>query len=221
VGLLLGDRGAIGVELKGEHSRAATVIGATDSAQSRTFGTGAAIFRWDSFDRAAFPRRGGMLSLRSEYAFGGARFTQHVANGAVALPLTHSLTALGRATVGTSSPESALPLNYRFMLGGSYPAPLFPETQVASVGFRPQERSGAAVARLGVGAQWEARRNLFVTVRSDAGYAASRLSLDRAYDSGIALALGTLTALGPVEISVSGRPGEEGPRLEASLGYPF
>lgn len=222
IGVLLGDRGAVGVELKGEDARAYTAIGAIDSSQHLTFASGAAVLRWDTFDRSAFPSSGGLVSLRTEYAFGGASFTHHVANGAMALPLSHSLTALGRATVGASSPDSSLPVHYRFMLGGSYPAPLFPETQVANVGLRLQERSGDAVSRVGVGLQWEARSSIFATVRTDVGYAGHGLTFDRdKYETGVGVALGALTPVGPLELSASGRRGGGRPRLELSFGYPF
>ena len=108
------------------------------------------------------------------------------------------------------------------MLGGSYPAPLFPETQVASAGLRLQARTGAAVSRFGVGIQWAVRPDVYATVRTDAGYAGHVLTLDRdQYSTGAAVSLGVLTPLGPLEMSASGRRGGGRPRLELSLGYPF
>jgi hypothetical protein len=136
--------------------------------------------------------------------------------------LSGSATALGRATVGTSSPESVVPLHYRFMLGGSYPAPLFPEAQVASVGLRAQGRSGVAVSRLGAGLQWAMRRDVFATVRADIGQAGPALTFERdAYDAGVGVAFGAITPVGPIELAVSGRRVSARPRLEVSLGYPF
>jgi NTE family protein len=221
-GLLLGDRGAVGVEVKEEHARSATNSGGIDSTDDRTFATGATVLRWDSFDRPAFPTRGSSLSLRSEYAIGGARFAQHVASGAVALPLTRRLTALGRASAGASSGGSKLPPHYRFALGGTYPAPIFPETQIAFAGLRLQQRVGTAVSRAGVGLQWEMRRDIFATVRTDVGYAGGALTLDRAvYESGVGVALGMLTALGPLELSASRRTSGGRARGELSIGYPF
>jgi NTE family protein len=221
-GVPLGDVGVAGVELKGEHAKAAATITPFDTGQRRTFVSGALALRWNSFDRPAFPTRGATLSLRSEYSLGGDRFTQQFGSAVLAVPLTRYLTALGRATIGRSSPASAVPLHERFILGGSYPPALFPETYVASIGLPAQERSGIAVSRLGAALQWAVRRDVFATVRTDVGQAGRTLTLDRdAYDAGVGLALGTITALGPIEISVSGRPRSGRPRLELSLGYPF
>jgi hypothetical protein len=90
------------------------------------------------------------------------------------------------------------------------------------VGLRLQERSGAAVTRVGVGLQCEVRRDVFATVRTDVGAAGHALTLDpRAYYTGVGIALGALTALGPLELSASGRSGAARPRLELSLGLPF
>ncbi|HSJ62958.1 MAG TPA: patatin-like phospholipase family protein [Gemmatimonadaceae bacterium] len=221
-GVLLGDQGALGVELKGERARASVGIASADSARSRTFATGALVLRWSSLDEPFFPSRGALLSLRSERALTEPSFAQHVGSATIAVPLSARVTALGRATVGKSSPESAIPLHYRFMMGGSYPAPLFPETQVSHAGLRARARSGAAVVRLGGALQWEVRRDIFATVRGDIGQAGPALTLDRAaYDGGVALALGASTPVGPLEIAVSGQPGGGAPRLEASLGYVF
>jgi NTE family protein len=221
-GMLLGERGAVGVELKEERARIATTIAGIDTTARRTFATGAAVLRWDSFDHQAFPTRGSMLSLRSEYAMGGKRFSQHVAQGAVAVPLAHHLTALGRAAVGTSSGASRLPLHYGFMLGGSYPALIFPERQIGAVGLRPQQRVGPSVSRAGVGIQWEMSDNVFAILRTDVGYAGRALTLDPdRYETGVGVALGTLTALGPFELCVSKRTNGGRARAELSLGYVF
>ncbi|HEX6060280.1 MAG TPA: patatin-like phospholipase family protein [Gemmatimonadaceae bacterium] len=221
-GIMLGNRATVGVELKGEHAQAVTTIAATDTSQRSTFGSAAAVLLWNSLDRSAFPTRGGIVSLRSEHALVGDRFAQHVANGLVAVPLARALTLSARATVGSSSTDDALPVHYRFMLGGAFPAPLFPETQVSFVGLRHQERSGTAVVRVGGALQWELRRHLFATVRGDVGYAGDELTVDAdAYDAGVALVAGAMTLAGPLELSASWRPGHGRHRLELSLGYPF
>jgi NTE family protein len=221
-GVPLGDVGVAGVELKGEHAKAAATITPFDTGQRRTFVSAALALRWNSVDRPAFPTRGGMLSLRSEHSLGGDRFTQQFGSGMLALPLTRHLTALGRATVGRSSPASAVPLHERFILGGSYPPPLFPETYVASIGLRAQERSGIAVSALGAALQTEVQHDVFATLRADVGQAGRTLTLDRdAYVAGVGLALGARTPLGPVELAVSRRVRSGRPRVELSLGYPF
>jgi outer membrane protein assembly factor BamA len=222
--LLLGDDIAAGVEVKNERSDSRTTIAGVTDVQRRTFASGAVFVRSNTLDRATFPTRGHLLSLRSERTLGRASnaFTQHVAHAQIALPLSRSLAAHARATFGSSSPEAALPLHYLFMLGGAYPSQLFPETQIAFAGLRPQERVGAAVSRLGVALQWEASQNVFATLRADAGYVGRTLTLNAdAYTLGVGFALGALTPVGPVELSGGVRPRGGRPRLELSLGYPF
>jgi len=222
VGLPLGDVGIAGVEVKGEHAKAAATITPFDTGQRRTFVSAALALRWNSFDRPAYPTRGGMLSLRSEHSLGGDRFTQQFGSGTLALPLTRRLTALGRATVGRSSPARAVPLHERFILGGTYPPPLFPETYVPGIGLRPQERSGVAVSTLGAALQSEVRHDVFATLRADVGQAGPKLTLDRdAFDAGVGVALGVRTSLGPLELTVSRRARSGRPHVELSLGYPF
>jgi NTE family protein len=138
------------------------------------------------------------------------------------VPLSDAVSLIGRGTVGAAFGGSEIPLHYRFFLGGVYTSPLFAETQISLAGLRPQERSGAAVARVSGAAQWQVRRAVFTTFRIDAGQAAERLddALDD-LDVGGALSVGVATPFGPVELSASGRTLGERPRLELNVGFVF
>lgn len=220
-GLLVGTDAAVGVELKGEHARADTTPGISGSSRE-TFASGAVVVRWNTLDRPTFPMRGHAVSLRSEQTFAGPRFRQSIASAEVALPLRTRLAVLGRVSVGATSPAADVPLHYRFMLGGAFPAPLFPETQVAFVGLRPQQHIGTVVSRIGIGLRWSVWRETFVTTRADAGYVGSVLTLDAdRYEVGVGLGVGAATLLGPMELSLGWRPGPRDPRLEVSLGHSF
>jgi outer membrane translocation and assembly module TamA len=220
--LLGGDALAAGIEVRGEQVDSRTTIGPARATDRRRYGTGALVVRSNTLDRASFPTRGHLLSLRTEHVAGKRPFRQHVGHGVLALPVAPRVAVVARATVGASSPEDALPLHYVFMLGGAYPSALFPETHVAFAGLRPQERSGAAVTRLGAAVQWEAQRRVFATFRADVGRAGARLTSDPdEYTLGVGMAIGALTPVGPVEVSGSVRPRGGRPRLELSLGYPF
>jgi NTE family protein len=220
--LLSGDAVAAGVELRGEQANTRTTVAGVRTTERRTYSSGAIVLRSNTLDRASFPTRGHMLSLRSEYVVGERPFRQHVGHAQIVRPFTSHVAAVVRVMVGASSPGASLPLHYVFRLGGVYPSALFPETHIAFAGLRPQERSGAAVTRLGAAIQWEAQRRVFATVRADVGRAGARLSTDPDdYTLGVGMALGALTPVGPVEVSGSVRPRGGRPRLELSLGYPF
>ncbi len=221
LGVLAGASGTLGTDFKVEHARTTESVGAVDSTTSVTFTSLAAHLRWETLDRSAFPTRGTRLIAKSELALSGAAFSHHVASGLIAVPLAPRFTLVGRAAGGRSSNMGDLPLHYVFMLGGLYPAPLFPETQIAFAGFRPQQAKGTSVSVAGAALQWQAFDEIYTTTRVDVGYAGKPLSLDsQLYHVGAGIALGALTPFGPAELSLTGRKGTK-PRLELSLGYPF
>jgi NTE family protein len=220
--LLRGDAAAAGIELRGEQLNSRTTIATLRATERRGYASGAVVVRSNTLDRASFPTRGHMLSLRSEHVVGERPFKQHVGHAILALPVASHVAVVARATVGASSPADALPLHYVFMLGGAYPSALFPETHIAFAGLRPQERSGAAVTRLGATVQWEVQRRVFATFRADVGRAGASLTSDPdQYTLGVGMAVGALTPVGPIEVSGSVRPRGGKPRVELSLGYPF
>ncbi|MGK2960801.1 MAG: patatin-like phospholipase family protein, partial [Gemmatimonadaceae bacterium] len=206
LGVLVGAAGSIGTHLKLEHARTTESVAAIDSTTSVTFTSIAAHLRWETLDRSGFPTRGTRLTVKSERALSGADFSHHVAIGLIALPLAPRFTLVGRAAAGKSSNADDLPLHYVFMLGGLYPAPLYPGTQIAFAGFRPQQVKGTSVSVAGAALQWKAFGEVYAITRVDVGYAGTPLSLDsRLYHVGAGIALGALTPFGPAELSLSGR----------------
>jgi NTE family protein len=221
-GLLLGDGAVIGAELKGEYSHVRASIAGSDTVERGWLGSGALVIRSSTLDRATFPTRGHLVALRSEHAVGEAPFAQHVGHALFAVALGRRLAAHVRATVGESSGDTALPSHYVFTLGGAYPSALFPETHIGFAGLRPQERAGSAVARFGAALQLEVRRDIFLTGIVDVGYAGRVLTLDQdVYETGAGLAIGALTPVGPIELSIGSLVKDAGLRAELSLGFHF
>ena len=214
--------GGIGLQLKGEHARSSAAIAAVDSSHNRTFGSAAALVWWDALDRPSFPASGAALRARYERAAGGgAPFMRWFAMGSAAAPLSSRLSIVARVTAGASSPDSTIPLQYRFFLGSLTPSVVLAETQVPFAGLRLQERSGFAVAAAGATLQWEAVPNVFVGARADLGNVG--VSLGDAIGSrvlGAGLSIGSRTVVGPVELRVHARSPSTA-LFEFSVGHSF
>jgi NTE family protein len=205
-GAAIGSGGG-GLQLKGEHAHASAAISPVDSTQRRTFASAAALLWWDDMDRPSFPTRGVTLRARYERAVGdGPAFSRRYLGASGAVPLTNRISLHARATVGATTPDSTVPLDYRFYLGSLTPSAVLSEAQVPFAGLHVQERNGFAVAQLGATLQWEAVPNVFVSAHGDVGNVASRLH--DAIDSrivGVGLSVGTRTMAGPIELRAHGR----------------
>jgi outer membrane translocation and assembly module TamA len=212
----------IGVELKGEYMDARTAVATTSEAERRAFPTASLVFRSNTLDRSAFPTSGHLLALRSELAGGNPSFARYIAHGQVAFPLSRHVSLIGRGVVGAASHDDVLPPHYRFTLGGAFPSALLPETQIDFIGLRSQQQTGAAVTVVGAALQWEARRDVFVTLRSDLGRTGARLTFDRDdYVGGVGASFGVVTPVGPLEVSAGKLLNSARPRIEVSLGRAF
>lgn len=199
--------GGGGIQLKAENAHASAAISTVDSSQQRTFASAAALLWWNSMDRPSFPTSGVTLQARYERAGGGGpSFSRRYAGVTAAVPLSGRLSVSAHATAGATTPDSTVPLSYRFYLGSLTPSAVLSEAQVPFAGLHVQERNGLAVAAAGVSAQWEALPNVFVGLHGDVGNVAARVR--DAIDSrivGSGLSLGTRTLAGPLEIRVHGR----------------
>jgi NTE family protein len=221
-GAHFGRYGGIGIELTGEAANASTLIAIRDSSRRDAFASIATGFAWDALDRPLYPRRGVSLLARTEFAVGNTRFQQHLARARVARPLVKSVTLLADAMVGGATRGDRLPPHRRFQLGGAFPSVIFPERQVDFLGLRPTEEFGTSLVRVATALQWEFRREVFATFRTNVGYAGGPLTLDRRlYHKGIGLTLGTLTLVGPIEITASAQDRRGGTRVEFNLGRMF
>jgi hypothetical protein len=205
-GAAIGGGGA-GVQVKGENAHASASISATDSTQQRTFLSAAALLWWDNMDRPSFFTRGAALQARYERAgVGGPSFSRRYVGASAAVPVGGRVSVHALATFGATTPDSSVPLGYRYFLGSLTPSAVLAESQVPFAGLHVQERNGFAVAQAGAAVQWEAVPNVFVTLRGDVGNVAS--SLSDAIESrivGMGLSAGTRTLAGPLEIRVHGR----------------
>jgi outer membrane protein assembly factor BamA len=216
-----GPRGVAGVELIAERASAAA-LSPTDSSDRRTRALGALVLRRSTVDQPAFPTRGYALEARSVSAVGPHWFAQHVVQTFVAHAVSREVTLSTRAIVGTSVRRLDVPLHRRFVLGGTYVAPIFPETEAPFVGARAQQFVGTSAVRLGSAVQWEVRRGVFATARGEVGYAGDALTVDRnAYRTGVGVSLGTPTVIGPIEVTVSSLAGRWRPHAEIVAGRSF
>jgi NTE family protein len=214
--------GGVGIQLKGEDSRASAAIAEVDSSQHRTFVSAAGLMWWDDMDRPDFATRGTALRARYERAAGGgAPFMRWLAAGSGVAPLSSRLSIGGHVTAGASSRDATIPLQYRFFLGSLTPSAVLAETQVPFAGLKPQERNGFAVAAAGATIQWEAVPNVFLSARADVGSVAA--TVGDAIDArvvGAGFSVGTRTLAGPVELRVHGRT-PAAAMLEFSVGHLF
>jgi NTE family protein len=214
--------GGLALQLEAQDARSRATIAAFDSAQRRTFASAAALLWWDDMDRPAFATRGTSLRARYERAAGGgAPFLRWFANAAAAAPLSSRLVVAARATAGAVSPDSTIPLHYRFFLGSLTPSAVLAESQVPFSGLRVQERNGFAVAVAGASLQWEAVPNVFVSARADLGNAGASIGdaiASRVLGAGIGL--GSRTLVGPVELRLHARSRSTA-LLEFSVGHSF
>jgi Outer membrane protein/protective antigen OMA87 len=199
--------GAIALQLRGEDSHANAAIAAVDSSEHRAFGSAAALLWWDSMNAPDFATHGVGIRARYERAFwGGTAFTRTLASTAFTVPLGARLALTGRAAAGGSTQDRALPLDYRFYLGGLVPSAVLREAQMPFAGLHVQERTAFAVAQAGAALQWEAVPNVFATLRADVGDVGP--TVGQAITSrmvGTGFAIGSRTLIGPVSASVHGR----------------
>jgi NTE family protein len=220
-GAAIGGGGA-GIQVKAENAHASASISAIDSTRQRAFLSAAGVLWWDNMDQPAFPTKGAALQARYERAGGGGpSFSRRYVGASAAAPVTRRLSLQARATLGATTPDSAIPLSYRYYLGSLSPSAVLAEAQVPFAGLHVQERNGFAVAQLGAAVQWEAVPNVFLTLRGDVGNVAS--SVTDAIDSrivGIGFSAGTRTLAGPLEIRVHGRSFST-MLLEFSAGHIF
>ena len=224
-GMRLGRRGLATVRLKGEHASGATEVSAIQAEGGATYYTIAGTFSRESLDRPAFPRIGASIFISSEGASraigSGARFWEHILDAQAAVPVRPNLSLVLRVMTGASG-GADLPFHYQFFLGGSVPSAVFSANQPTFPGLKGQARVGRAVQLLQVGAQFELANQLILAGRIHAGNTADRwrVPLDR-YVGGYEIAVGAITAIGPIEIAASGRNAKSRPRLDIRLGRRF
>lgn len=159
----------------------------------------------DTYDRSEFPTRGHKVILSHRMAnreiAGRADFFKKLGQWQGCFPLNKKLSFNGNMFWGNVSGLD-IPEHYRFYLGGLDQR----QGVIPMAGLKPMELDGNNIMGLGIGAQYEAFPNRFVTGSWSIGKAGDgywRDQLDR-YNlvSGIALGLGILSPVGPIKIDL-------------------
>lgn len=214
--------------LIGEHARFKPIV-APEGAETttETFYSGAVFFFADTQDRTFFPSRGLSVLAKLEVAdaaFGsGASFQHFVADARLALPVTRSVSLLGRVA-RTRGTGDGLPAHYFTFLGGANPPALLPGRFYPLYGAEDQELIGPSARLAALGVQWEFGDELFARLVGNVGMVGefSLESLDLGFvRAGVGLTLGALTLVGPATLTLSGDDFGSFPRISVSLGYPF
>jgi outer membrane protein assembly factor BamA len=200
-------------------------IAALDSSQKQTYYTAAALLWRDTFDRSVFSTRGLSMHLRGEIGSRGfdtrRSFTQYMFDIEQIFPITRSMALRLRALTGGTRGHD-LPVHRQFFLGGTLPSPAFPETQPIFWGLKPQERTGRSVRVARVSVQTRILSDVYATLGANAGNALDEWKGDASdYITGWGAALGMMTPIGPVELTVHGRKLDRWPRLSLTLGPLF
>lgn len=225
-GIGIGRAALLGVRLKGELADLGefAAVGAPFEGENQTFYTVGPVFALDTYDRAAFPRRGASVAARAEWAdptsSGGATFAHYSLDMGGAVPFGfESLSLLGRLTVGAS--DGDIPDHYFFFLGGTNSYYLYPDRHIPFAGLRTMERFGRYVQSLQVGAQYEFHRFVLGRFRWNAGTTLDEWRIDTdLLTYGFDATLASVTRFGSAALSFAVLKARDA-RLVLDVGFPF
>ncbi len=222
-----GHAAALGLRAKAEHANLGefSAAGAPFKGANVTFYTLSACLDLDTYDRASFPRSGGSLFLKGEWADraigSGLTFRHYVADLAGAAPISRRFSLLGRVVLGTSS-GGDLPDHYLFFLGGANRYYMLPDRHFQFSGLRTLERYGRHVQSLQIGLQYEFWQYLTGRFRWNAGRVLDEW--DTEFDRltyGFDLTLAAVTRFGNAALSVSALDFNSLPSVDVDVGFPF
>ena len=227
LGLGFGYGGLLGARLKieaTESDEAATIE--NWSGDSQSFFSVSGVLRFDSWDRAAFPRSGVALAAKTEWSLGalggaGDDFSHHVLDVDGAIPLGGRVTLRARGITGTTDGPD-LPPAYQFFIGGANQFYLYPDRHFPFAGLRVQERRGRHVHSAQLGLQWEVVNGIYALARLNAAGLPEEWRLD--FDdwfTGFGIGAGLHTRFGAFKIMLTGGEVADAARLELDLGFPF
>jgi hypothetical protein len=180
----------------------------------------------DTYDREGYPSRGAQWYARAALSpgfFGNSAFGQYVFAGQVRQPLSSRLSLLGRLIAGTTY-GSDIPPHHLLFLGGAFPYEVFFGRQYMLLGYDAFEIPGKAIQAVGVGAQYEVMKSLFVDVQWNAGSAMNRWDWTpnaSAFQGGFGIGVGTPTVLGPVQLKLTTRALDGPYELLINVGHIF
>lgn len=218
--------GIVGVHATAEWVRSSSEIAAVADAEShRRILLGGYVWR-DTFDRVAFPRVGHAIRASSDWAGqslgSSVSMAQHTLSAKAAFSGAGPWTLLVGLEAGVTQGPSAVPIPYRFTLGGVHPYALDTDRHLRFPGLQSQAASGASVYLLSLGGRWALREGLFVTLEGNVGGTTDELPFPAGeHEFGGAVSLGALTFLGPLSGSVAGARGRQGMLFELSMGHDF
>lgn len=217
--------GFLALEFRTEQVREQPQVGSGISTRERRYGSVALIGWRDRFDRAAFPSRGSLISVRSEWARraagSGADFRQQVADLRFAVPLASALSLHLELFAGAAAGRD-LPLYKNFFLGGSATSAVLAHSHPYLHGLESQERWGRVAQAARASLQWEVRSRWFVTATVNAGDTRDRWEVElEDWLGGWGVSVGHQTVLGPARVTLAGRDSWGSTGLSVELGRAF
>lgn len=182
---------------------------------------------FNNLDRPHFPRRGMRMQVLAE---GGSdrilssrSFGQLLLHWEFALPLADGV-GLNGGLYGGHTVAGEPPLHYRFYLGGATTNPRFPLRQLPLLGFDTQQLSGSGMAAARANLRVHLGSDFFLGASWNTGHTGERWNRDLTeldFRHGWGISLGTLTLIGPAEITVSSPDMRHRFRVNLSVGYTF
>ncbi len=165
----------------------------------------------DTINRNDFTTTGIQAYLRADITSkslgSDATFGRYYLDYRYFLPLSKKLTLSSQVLAGTSR-GADIPLEAGFILGGVNRQALYLDQDaplVSFFGLKPFEKVGRNLQFAQLGLQYEAFKNIFVTLRGNAGNTFNNWKIDfstKRFERGLGISIGALTGIGPVELHV-------------------
>jgi len=219
----IGRTTAAGLRLGIEYLNAHTSIAPEDTAQDEFSLTAAGELWRNTLNRNTYPTRGVALHVQSLWAerIGEGEFwTQHIFNLERVFPVARRTAVRAQVYLGAATGDE-VPIHRLFFLGGAYPTAIFGESQPAFWGLRPQERFGKAAQVFRVSVQQRIRGRIHAIAGLNAGNTLAEWSWPDGYLVGWGVAVGSSTAIGPIELTLHGRGPDNKLLLDLNIGYVF
>jgi len=182
---------------------------------------------FNTLNHDVFPRRGIQFRARMELTeralLSDFTFQQISGNWKSALPLWKGTTLITNFLAGYSS-TAALPLHYRYYMGGLTTNTAFPHHQFIMKGHSTQELNGSNIQAVQSDLQVHLGRKFYLQGGWDAAHLSDTWNWNIAnnkFVSGFGLTLGTRTIVGPVSLSLSTPDFRRHYALKVDVGYRF
>lgn len=218
-------RGTLGVRT--EFYNYGQDVGRVDSLMNNTvLLTGVARFNMETFDRAAFPRTGYLLSLEAEGVpeqLGFPAFGRYAFNWEARRPLAQGWTLATQVVLGRMRGNDA-PLHHRFYVGGATQFRNLSRRQFPLYGYALHELAGANAQAVALGVQYEVSNNIFAKLDWNVARVGNtwrwRIRPDD-FKAGYGISAGAITPIGPVELTFMGQKLSGPYTTNLNVGYVF